>query len=134
MMSSRVLIGLGLLAGTLLIGLSCSGPSPDGPTSADEGDRSRIYHVQLDMAKEKEQANQILGRALTWWDAHAGTTAPRPLTAPDESPVTVAWRAPLYRVRVGPFASRAQADSVLRTAQSTFPGAFVRPARASPQP
>jgi hypothetical protein len=80
------------------------------------------------MTREKEAANQILGRALTWWEARAGTAVPRSLAAPGESSVTVAWRAPLYRIRVGPFASRAQADSVLRVAQSAFPGAFVRPA------
>ena len=132
MMSLRASVGLGILAVALLLGLSCSGPSsaPSGETA----DRSRVYHVQLDMTKEKEAANQILGRALKWWEAHSASVAARPLTEVDASPVTVAWRAPLYRVRIGPFASRAQAESVLETAQSSFPGAFVRPDSLSTQP
>ena len=131
-MSLRASVGLGVLAGALLLGLSCSGPSP--APSGETTDPSRVYHVQLDMTKEKETANQILGRALTWWEAHAASVAARPLTAADASPVTVAWRAPLYRVRIGPFASRDQAESVLQTAQSAFPGAFVRPDSMSTQP
>lgn len=129
MMPVRVSFGLGLLAGLLLLGLSCSGPSPEAPASPEAtGDRSRAYHVQLDMTKEKEAANRILGQALQWWETHEGAWSVRPLTAPGESPVTVAWRAPLYRIRLGPFPTRAQADSVLAVAQSAFPGAFVRPA------
>jgi hypothetical protein len=85
------------------------------------------------MAKEKAKANRILGHALEWWNAHAAALAARPLTPSGDSPVSVAWQAPLYRVRIGPFASRAQADSVLGAVQSTFPGAFVRPGHAGPQ-
>jgi len=132
-MPVRFSFGLGLLAGLLLLGLSCSGPSPEAPASSEAAtDRSRAYHVQLDMTKEKEAANRILGQALQWWDAHEGAWSAPPLTPPDASPVTVAWRAPLYRIRLGPFATRAQADSVLAAAQSAFPGAFVRPARTAP--
>ena len=131
-MPLRASVGLGVLVGALMLGLSCSGPSPS--SSEKDSDRSRVYHVQLDMTKEKEAANQILGRALKWWEAHSASVAARPLTAADASPVTVAWRAPLYRVRIGPFASRTQAESVLETAQSAFPGAFVRPDSLSPQP
>lgn len=134
-MTTRIVFGLGLLAGVLLLGVSCTGPSPDEarPDETEE-DRARVYQVQLNMTREKEKANRLLGRALEWWKARSETRMPRPLTPSGASPVTMTWRAPLYRVQIGPFASRAQADSVLRTAQTAFPGAFVRPARPSSQP
>lgn len=75
----------------------------------------------------------MVGRALEWWDKRAASVGPRPVETAS-SPVSVAWRAPLYRVRLGPFASRATADSVLTVAQRTFPEAFVHPGQASSTP
>jgi len=128
-MPLRSSIGLGMLVAALLLGLSCSGPAPS--TSKKE-ETSRPYHVQLDRIEDKDTANRILGEALTWWKANASAVEPRPMTGSTGSPVTVVWRAPLYRIRIGPFASRAEADSVLRLAQPSFPDAFVHPARRSP--
>jgi cell division septation protein DedD len=116
----------------VLLGLSCSGPSPDDTASEEpRPNRARGYHVQLDMTKKKDTANQVLGRALEWWRANGRETGIRPSAASSASPVTVVWRAPLYRIRIGPFATKSRADSVLHAAQSAFPGAFVRPAAPS---
>ena len=134
MMPFRNFIGGGVLVGLVLLGLSCSGPSPDESAPETRPDRSRGYHVQLDMTKKKEDANQILGRALQWWKTHSDGVEVRPAAASSASPVTVVWRAPLYRVRIGPFSTKAQADSVLQAVRSAFPGAFVRPARPSARP
>lgn len=133
MMCSRGFAGLGLLIGGLIVGISCTGPSPDATESDAEDERSRVYHVQLDMTEEKAEANQTLGQALEWWDEQSPSEVPRPLATSGESVVNIAWQAPLYRVRLGPFASRVQADSVLQAAQSAFPDAFVRPERVSSQ-
>jgi cell division septation protein DedD len=124
-MPLRSSLVIGILVGTLLLGLSCSGPAPD-PARETE---SRRYLVQLDRADDKTVANRTLGRALQWWKTHADAVEPRPRTDSSDSPVTVIWRAPLYRVRLGPFASRAAADSVLQQARSAFPNAFVHPER-----
>jgi hypothetical protein len=43
--------------------------------------------------------------------------------------VSIKWRAPFYRVRIGPFATEQQAETVLEEAHSTFPDAFVAPDR-----
>lgn len=121
----------GPIIGGVLLGLSCSGPAPDATPTAETD--ARVYHVQLEETKQKAEANRMIGRVLEWWEKQAATVGPRPLET-ESSPVSVAWRAPLYRVRLGPFASRAEADSVLAVAQRTFPDAFVRPERASSTP
>lgn len=110
--------------------MSCSGPSPDqGGRSAPEGP-ARVYHVQLDMTKDKDTAHRYLSKALAWWGEQSSASLPEPLSLPDrssDSPVTIVWKAPLYRVRLGPFASRSAAQTVLGAAQSSFPNAFIAP-------
>jgi cell division septation protein DedD len=84
------------------------------------------------MSKEKATADRVLGAALHWWQAHASSLEPTPVAGSDSAeraPVTIAWKAPLYRVRMGPFASRAQAEEVLGAARSAFPEAFIVPDR-----
>ena len=127
----RLLVGLGLVIGGVLLALSCTGPAPEAPEAADTD--SRRYHVQLYRTEQKEEANRMLGRALEWWEDQADAVGPRPL-ASESPPVSVVWRAPLYRVRLGPFGSRRAADSILAAAQSSFPEAFVRPESVSGQP
>lgn len=123
---------IGLLLGSLLLGLSCSGPSPDGNGPADAEERpARVFHVQLGMEEEKDVATQTVSEAVAWWNEHASSLAARPLDIGEEhdSPVHLVWKAPLYRVRLGPFASREEAEKVLAAAQSSFPEAFVAPER-----
>lgn len=84
------------------------------------------------MVKDKAKADRALSTALDWWQAHASSLNPEPLGRagrPDRAPVVIAWKAPLYRVRLGPFASRAQAEDVLAAARSSFPEAFIAPDR-----
>ena len=125
----RSFVGPKLLIGGVLLGLSCSGPTPDAPDASEKD--PRVYHVQLDRTKKKAKANRIVGKALDWWEERS--SFPRPMRS-QSSPVTVVWKAPLYRVRVGPFAAREEADSVLTVARRTFPGAFVRPESPSTDP
>lgn len=128
-MHPRSSVGLGILIGGLILGLSCSGPSPDASDAPETADPSRVYHVRLDVTEEKDAADRTLGRALEWWGERSEAIVARPLPTDDGSPVAVVWKAPLYRIQIGPFASRAEADSVLQVARSSFPDAFVSPAR-----
>lgn len=124
------------MAGILLLGLSCSGPSPESSTPAPTEERpARVYHVQLDMVQDKTTADQMLGQALAWWKDRSDTV-PAPLERKDgsEAPVAIHWQAPLYRVRIGPFASRSAAEEVLAAAETAFPEAFVAPERLRPAP
>lgn len=122
-------IGSGLLLGALLLG-ACSGPGPASDTpSAEPG--SRVYHVQLRLTEDKDRAVETLNQALRWWEQQpASERAPLVQTSQSsEPPVRIKWKAPLYRVRLGPFASEPQAETVLEAARSAFPDAFVAPDR-----
>jgi len=131
----RALCALGVvcLAGGLLG--ACSGPAPSSkaPTPNAESE-DRIYHVQLRLTDDKDRAVQAQGRAQQWWAQQPAADRPPLLddTPSSDPPVTITWKAPFYRVRLGPFATEAQADSVLAAAQSAFPDAFVAPDRAAP--
>ena len=112
--------------------LSCSGPTPDssGPTSSDRSE-ARVFHVQLQMSDDKERAAAALGRAQQWWTAQSPTEHP-PLVEERSSadpPGRRVWKAPFYRVRLGPFATKEQAETVQDAARPPFSDAFVVPDR-----
>lgn len=132
-MNVRRVVGLGILIGGVVLGLSCSGPDDASTSSPD--DPGRLYHVQLGMTEDKGAANDLLGDALAWWEDQSKQMAATPLSRGDSSrrPVQVHWKAPLYRVRLGPFPTRSTAEAVVTAAQSSFPGAFVAPERPSSQ-
>lgn len=127
-----VYVPMGALMACLL-GVACSGPPPEStrPSSGVEpGDR--IYNVQLALTEEKGEANETVGRAERWWNNQPPADRP-PIAQGTESsnpPVTISWKAPFYRVQLGPFASEDQAEAVLKAAESAFPDAFVAPDRA----
>lgn len=122
-------IGLELFLGALLLG-ACSAPGPaSDPTNPESG--TRVYHVQLQLTEDKDRAVQTLNQALRWWEQQPASERP-PLVRgvqSSETPATIKWKAPLYRVRLGPFASEQQAETVLEAARSAFPEAFVAPDR-----
>lgn len=95
----------------------------------------RVYHVQLDMKKDKDAADRRLTDALAWWHKHGSETVPGPSAVPDSSrdrPLRLVWKAPFYRVRLGPYASRSQAEQALSAIRASFPEAFVAPERLRP--
>ncbi len=124
-----------LLSGGLLI--ACTGPTStrsSGSTTPEAG--TRIYHVQLQLTNEKDQAVEILGRGQRWWKEQPASARP-PLvqdTQWSSTAVHIEWKAPFYRVRLGPFASEQQAERVLDAARSAFPDAFVAPDQVDPSP
>lgn len=116
-------------AATLGIGLvaACSGPQP----KTDSTSAVRVYRVQLQMTEDKKEATRLRRRAQQWWENQPPSERP-PLAknAPTQgSPVVIDWKPPFYRVRIGPFATRRRADSVLKAARPTFPEAFIAPKR-----
>lgn len=120
-----LLLSVGVVVGctTLRVGEDTEDSEPET--------RTHVYHVQLQMTDEKEAAAQVLGRAEAWWEKQPSSDRP-PLVRgvpSSEKVVSIHWKPPLYRVRLGPFATRQQAEAVLRDARLTFPDAFVAPDR-----
>lgn len=80
------------------------------------------------MMKDKEEADQRLSEVLAWWDNQGSVPAPTSLELENRSvdpPVRIAWKAPFYRVRVGPYRSRGQAKKALTAIRPSFPDAFI---------
>ncbi|WP_263820982.1 SPOR domain-containing protein [Salinibacter sp.] len=129
---------LSILAGVCISGMvlgACSGPGSTGRSSEGEPG-TRIYHVQLRLTEDKGRATEALGRAERWWRERPPADRP-PLvqgTSSSGRPVTITWKAPLYRVRLGPFATETQAEAVLDAARPAFPDAFVAPDRPEAAP
>lgn len=124
----RLAVGI-LLGGGLLA--ACSGSESVSRTETTGADDARVYHVRLDLTEDKDRAAQILGQAVQWWKKQPSSARP-PLAREDassRSAASIRWKAPFYRVQLGPFATRPQAEAVLQAAQSRFPDAFVAPER-----
>lgn len=118
----------GLCIGGLF--LACSGPTPNQPgTASGASAKGRVYHVQLQFTDDKDQAAAVLGRAQQWWQQQPPSKHPSLVEEVPSSdpPVTMVWKAPFYRVRLGPFATKEHAETVLGAARHTFSGAFVAP-------
>ena len=118
-----------LLLGAAFLG-GCSGAAPPTDSSGAEP-RSRVYHVQLRLTEDKDQAEAILSQGLRWWNQQPASSRPSLVedARSSDTAVSIKWQAPFYRVRIGPFATEQQAETVLEEAQSTFPDAFVAPER-----
>lgn len=124
--SPELHIVTGLLLGATL--WACSGPAPSPDTTESES-RTQVYYVQLQLTEDKDRAETILSRGLRWWKKQPASSRPPLVQEPRSSdvPVTIKWKTPFYRVRLGPFAKEQQAERVLDTALSAFPDAFVAP-------
>ena len=123
----------GLLLTVILFGLlatGCTSPREASDDRGGEGERvQRVYHVQIRMTERKAVADRTLGAAMAWWRGRPAAERPRPLAGIDTLPITIAWRPPLYRVRVGPFASRSRAEVLLDVIDAEYPDAFIAPQR-----
>jgi len=116
----------------LLLGIVSCTPQPlsDGDRSRTEDAREsdaprRTFHVQIRTVGEKSAADRAVSDAVAWFDGLPEAERPEPLSAVRDLPVDVRWKAPFYRVRVGPFSSREAASAVLRALKSDFPEAFI---------
>lgn len=89
-----------------------------------EGFRIQIYSTQ-----EKRAAEEMLRTTTSWWE-RAKDDAPAPLKDGDLAAV-IEYRQPYYRVRVGAFASRQQAERVLDFVKEEYPDAFITRGRVT---
>ena len=99
---------------------------PGGPTApapaAREPQAVEVdgYRVQVFTSSSRDAAERVRSEAVAWW-ARAQPSAGRSPEA------VVAFRQPYYRVQIGAFATRAEADAALAVARRQYPEAFVVP-------
>lgn len=102
------------------------------------------YRIQLLSSVEKQAADELYTEAQAWWEAlYSRVDSLEQVHGPDSPvvpdipdfgptlPIDIVYRQPYYRVRVGSFRSRTQADAARRFLVDRFPNAFVVPDRVT---
>ena len=84
------------------------------------------FRIQILTTPEKGEADDQVRRALDWW-ASVPTRDRPPTLSDDALPIYTAWQQPYYRVRVGDFATRADAERALGLFARHYPDAFIVP-------
>lgn len=107
-----------VMAGRVVVpGGAAPAPAPPPPDGAREVDG---YRVQVFSSNNRGSAERVRAQALAWWQgARSRAGAPASLEA------RVVYLQPYYRVRLGAFATREQADAALRLVRDEFPEAFL---------
>ncbi len=87
------------------------------------------FRIQILSTQDREEADQVAAQAVAWWQQLAAEGAledvyPGPESTP---PVYQDFRAPYYRVRVGNFVLRAQAERMLPVVEDRYASAFIAP-------
>ena len=88
------------------------------------------YRVQVFSSADKAAADDVRDEAQGWWrvvrdDPDAAAAFPNGL------PTEVYFNQPYYRVRLGAFEYRREAEAALRVIQRRFPEAFIVPDRVT---
>ena len=96
-------------------------PAPPAPV-APQPRQVEGYRVQIFSSASQESAERIRTSALAWWE-----TAQRSSSSPAEMAVVVTYLQPYYRVRMGGFATREEADQALAFVRQQYPEAFLVP-------
>ena len=119
---------------TLLVGvclaLSACVPLREASTSASQRTMGpgpvRGFRVQVHLTPEKPEADAYVEDVLSWWQNVPADERPDVFPAGD-LPFEVAWLQPYYRVRVGAFTARADAETALPLIRERFPDALIVP-------
>ena len=88
------------------------------------------FRIEIGSTTEKEAADRLAAQAASWWRTLRGRGAldevyPQEAMPP---PVYQEFRSPYYRVRLGNFVTRAEAEAMLDIVESSFADAFIAPA------
>ncbi|MGB3542372.1 SPOR domain-containing protein [Rubrivirga sp.] len=80
------------------------------------------YRVQVFTSSNRDTAERVRGEAVGWWEGAQSSPG-----APSSMEVIVGYQQPYYRVRMGAFATRAEADEALILVRQRYPEAFLVP-------
>jgi hypothetical protein len=95
---------------------------------AEQGMVQRVqgFRVQIFNSIDRDKAVQEEEAAQAWWRSLAGSERPARLWS-DTLPTYTDYRQPYYRIRVGDFTTRADAERALNFVKRRFPDAFIAP-------
>ena len=87
------------------------------------------YRIQVFSSQDKRDADRRMENTVAWWrqQVRLETLAALYPGDPSPPPVYLDFRQPYYRVRVGNFSSRSEAQAVLPLIEKRFPDAFIAP-------
>lgn len=83
------------------------------------------FRIQVISSVEKDAAVAAEVEARRWW-RNEGSSAYRG-AFPSELPTYVVYQQPYYRLRIGDFATRQDAQQALAAIEGRYPGAFIVP-------
>lgn len=92
---------------------------------ADEGVKQTLegFRVQVFSAQDQDAAQEFRESVRRWWD-QVKDRAPRSVFR-SRPPIVVEYSQPYYRVRIGAFAERNEAEEALAFVQEEYSGAFI---------
>ena len=97
-------------------GSSAAAPSEPVPVQVDG------FRVQVFTSASRDAAEGVRAEAVSWWER--AQTQPG---APESLEAVVSYRQPYYRVQLGAFATRDEADAALVLVRRQYPEAFLVP-------
>jgi len=80
------------------------------------------YRIQVFSAQDQEASQTFRERVRQWWE---GAKADAPDVFRGEPPIVIEYSQPYYRVRIGAFAEREDAETALEFVRNEYEGAFV---------
>ncbi len=103
-----------------------------GKVTASSGGSRTVqgFRIQVFLTQDKAAANAKEQQVLDWWQSLSASERPRDLF-PRGPAVYVVYRQPYYRVRMGDFVERSDAQRALRLIQDQFPNASIAPDRVT---
>jgi hypothetical protein len=127
-----------LLLGLIVLGLSsCRSvrpepeapplPTPEPPPETRPVERTmQGFKIQVFSTTDRDDAGAKEAEVLEWWQSLSPNQRPQGLQS-DRNLVDVHWRSPYYRIRVGNFVTREEAERARTLLLRDFPEAFVVP-------
>lgn len=83
------------------------------------------FRIQIFSSQEKSIAERRLTDARDWWRQKQHEEGVPNELFPDRLPALIEYRPPYYRVRIGSFAEREQAEQALELVRPRYPDAFI---------
>lgn len=123
-------------------GLSaCASPrptSPDAPPDRTEtpgtpAPRTPVtrtvqgFRIQILTTPDKREADEEMAEAMDWYRSLPASKRPPYLGSGSDLSIDARWQQPYYRLRVGTFASRDEAQQALSVVRDAYKDAFLVP-------